>query len=613
MRRRRRHGWEPGRLAAAWAAAALLCAPGARAQLQHADDGSFKTGELISLDLKGVDIIDVLKLLSQKGELNFVAGQNVSGRVTIFAKDVDVWDAFELIVDANDLAYDIRGDMISVMTARDYELNYGQRFQEPTRQVALPLKHASVVQVVAILNQVKSAVGRIVADETTNTLVLRDTVGHLADMRRLIENLDRPTESRVYRLQYADAEKIGEKFVELLTPVGTATVDARTNRIIVRDMPERLERLDQIVRAFDIPDGQVLIEAKIISVLLSDDLSLGIDWERVLGGIDARARSNFRVLGDVVGGTATGGALSLLSAPGGNTRIVLEALKVLGRTETLSNPRIMVSNRQEARILIGTRQAAVTVTTTVPASGSVVTAPEIQYVDVGTKLFVTPEIRGERQVQLKIRPEVSTATIEEFADSRVPIVTTTEAETTVLVNSGVTLVIGGLIDVTNQRTDRRVPGLGDIPILGAPFRGLTDTKSKRELVVFLTPTITRPDGTAVTAAAGPGEGQPGDAPGIVLRDPIPAGYQQDVRQRLRAHLISAFQEAKLEPGSVTVAFVLRHDGTVESVEEITSSGGDAYVAAAHAALAAAGPFPPFPEGAGATQVRFRLAVEYEGW
>ena len=82
----------------------------------------------ISFDAKGMDIIDVLKLLAEQGNLNLVIGKNVTGKVSIFLKDVEVWDAFEIIVAANDLAYEKQGYIIKVMTARDYELNYGVKF-----------------------------------------------------------------------------------------------------------------------------------------------------------------------------------------------------------------------------------------------------------------------------------------------------------------------------------------------------------------------------------------------------------------------------------------------------------------------------------------------------
>ena len=568
-------------------------------------ESPMRTDQRISLDLKGVDILDVLKLFSQKSGLNFVAGRNVTGRITIFVNDVEVWDAFELIIGANDLAYEQRGDIVTVMTARDYELIYGERFQARTRNLIQPLRYAKAVQVATVLNQVKSTVGQLVVDEATNTLVLTDVPGRLAEMQRLLTGLDRPTQTRVYAFNYAEAEKLKEKVQELLSPVGTFTFDTRTNKAVISDLEEILQKADQVVRAFDVPEGQVLIDAKILKVDLTNSMDLGVDWTKVLGGLDATARSNFRVLSDIVGGTATGGALKLVSGTG-NSQLIIEALKKLTNTETISNPRIMVSNNQEAKILVGTREAVVTTTTTVPATGSTVTAPEIQFVDVGTKLYVTPSVKPDGHVQMKIRPEVSSSEVTTFQNNRIPIVTSTEAETNVLVKSGVTLIIGGLIETKDSRTDSRLPVLGDIPFLGVPFRGSTGTKKKTELVVFLTPQVILPDGSQA-AALPAAEAEPA----VILQEPVPVSYRDAVRQRLQAYLISQFRTSALPPGSAVVSFTLSHDGRLVGTHDITSPQGEPFVVAAAQALDQAQPFPPFPEGAPASEVRFRMAVEYE--
>ncbi|MBI4341993.1 MAG: TonB C-terminal domain-containing protein [Candidatus Omnitrophica bacterium] len=581
---------------ALWVACGLM--GDATAQPATSSESPLKTSQRISLDLKGVDILDVLKLLSQQSGLNFIAGRNVSGRVTIFVNDVDVWEAFELLIGANDLAYEQQGDIVTVMTARDYELIYGEKFQERKETFTQTLQYAKVAQAATVLNQIKSAVGRVVADEATNTLIITDVPARLAEMRELVAQLDRPTETRVYNLNYANAEKLKESVQGLLSPIGTFTFDARTNKVIVSDLKEGLPRIDQLLRAFDSPEGQVLIEAKIVKVDLTNEMDLGIDWQQVLSGVDTTARGNFRVLSDIVGGSATGVALKLLTAPRGNTQVIIEALKKITRTDTLSNPRLMVSNNQEARILVGTREAVVTVTTTVPATGSTVSSPEIQYVDVGTKLYVTPNIKHDGHIQIKIRPEVSSSTVETFQTNRIPIVSSTEAETNVLVKSGSTLIIGGLIETKDTRTDNRVPILGDIPVLGIPFRGSTDIKKKTELVVFLTPQIVLPDGT------------PSTDPAAALRDSLPPAYRQAVRQRLQDHLASQFLSLSLPKGSVVVSFVLNRDGRFVGSQEVTSPEGEPFVTAATVALAQAQPFPPFPSETPADEVRFRLAVDY---
>jgi type IV pilus assembly protein PilQ len=607
--------------AAVWLAG--LTTPMALAQAPPAPERPAMTAQRISLDLKGVDILDVLKLLSQKSGLNFVAGRNVTGRVTLFVSEVDVWDAFELIISANDLAYERRGDIVTVMTARDYELIFGEKFQARTQHRVHTLRYAKGAQVAAVLNQLKSSIGRVVVDETTDTLILTDVPDRLRQMQELLDQLDQPTRSQVFRLNYAKAAELQDKVQERLSPIGTAAVDERTNTLVVSDLAGVLRSVEQLVQAFDLADGEVLIEARILTVELTDDMSLGVDWRQLFSGMDLAARSNLRVLGDIVNGTATGQALRFASAPKENTQIIIEALKKLAKTETLSNPRIMVANDQEAKILVGTKEAIVTVTTTVPATGSTVSSPEIEFVDVGTKLFVTPNVKPNGHIQLKIRPEVSTSKVETFQGNRIPIVSTTEAETTVLVKSGVTVIIGGLIETKAARTEHRVPVLSDLPALGRMFRGTTDTQRKSELVVFLTPEIINPDGSpyvppelppALVGQAGhpsPAERpEEEELPTIILQEPVPAAYRDLIRRRLGAHLAEQFRQAALRRGSVVVSFVLSQEGRMIGPDDITSSQGEPFILAARKALRQAEPFPPFPDGAPADRVRFRLAVEY---
>jgi len=566
--------------------------------------------QTISLDLKGVDILDVLKLLSQKSGLNFVAGRNVTGRVTIFAKDVGVWEAFERIISANDLAYEREGSLVNVMTSRDYELLYGVKFQERKANRVFTLKFAKAEQLATVLNQLKSSIGRVVVDPASNTIILHDTPERVEEMARFMAQLDRPTETRIFSLNYADAEKLKDKVQEFLTPgVGVFSMDARTNKVVVTDLQENLPRIEGLIRAFDEQEGEVLIEAKIVTVELSDSESFGIDWQRVFGGIDSTARSNFRVLSDIVGGTATGAALKFIEGDSSNTQIVVEALKTFGTVDTISNPRITVSNNQEAKILVGTKEAFVTVTTTVPATGSVVTSPEIQFVDVGTKLFVTPSIKRNGHVQLKIRPEVSTAKIESFQSNRIPIVTTTEAETSVLVKSGSTLIIGGLIDNKISNTKNQLPVIGNVPFLGAAFRSRINTVKKTELVLFLTPQIISPSGEHVVDF-------PDISPVKIVMEtppegaaPVPSSYQAMIHDLLNEQFAKHFHATSPQAGSMTLSFLVGQDGRLIGPPEI-SSPQELLTQLAHAVMATVS-FPPFPEGTTANQVRFRVVVDYQ--
>ena len=173
----------------------------------------------------------------------------------------------------------------------------------------------------------------------------------------------------------------------------------------------------------------------------------------------------------------------------------IKILKTIGETKLLSSPRIAAVNNEEASILIGTREAYITDTVT-QGQSTTTTAESVTFLDVGVQLNVTPVINEDGFVTMKIRPEVSaidrylttyysTGTVR----SEIPIVSTTTAETTVMVKDGYTIIIGGLIKDETVRTTKKIPILGDIPFLGMAFRQIDEDKEKTEIVVFLTPHI----------------------------------------------------------------------------------------------------------------------------
>ena len=191
----------------------------------------------ISLDLKGMDVVEALKTLAAKGNMNLVIGSNVRGRVTMFLKDVAVADAFEIILAANDLASEKKGDITYVMSQRDYELLYGERYGDKKETKVIQLKYAKVSEAEKVLSQIKTKIGRIIADETSGTLIIMDTPKAVAQAAELVKKIDKPTERVVFELGYARAEDLSVKLQEILTKgVGVIQVDERTNKIVVTDL-----------------------------------------------------------------------------------------------------------------------------------------------------------------------------------------------------------------------------------------------------------------------------------------------------------------------------------------------------------------------------------------
>jgi len=441
------------------------------------------------LELKDMDILDVLKLVSKKSGLNIVAGSNVRGKITIYLKNVDVWDALRIILETNNLAYERIGNIIKVLTEKDYELIYGKKFSDKTKVKIIPLAYTSSAGIVPLLTQMKSIIGKVLSDEKSNTVVLIDTPAKLQEMSVFIERVDIPVSTKTFTLSYSKAEDLEEKISKILTKnAGSINIDTRTNKMVVRDTPAKLKEIEDIIAAFDERHTEVLIEAKIVQVVLSDQYKMGIDWQYL-----AAKEHNLGLQGnfDILSASEKFGKLSIGTIDPDEYEAFIEFLDTVGTTNTLSSPHITVINNQEAKILVGSNEPYVTTTTTTTASGPVTTSESVNFIEVGVKLFVTPVIAQDDFITMDIRPEISSVTsyLTTSDNNQIPIVETSEAETTVMVKDGTTIIIAGLMKDENIKTVKKIPLLGDIPLLGLAFRSKDDLVRKTETVIFLTPHI----------------------------------------------------------------------------------------------------------------------------
>lgn len=437
------------------------------------------------LELKDMDIVDVLKLISKKSGLNIVAGANVRGKVTIYLKNVDVRDALRIILEANGLAYVEESDIVKVLTGKDFEDRYGYQFGNQKETRIIQLQNASASDLVAVLNQMKSPTGSVVGDANSNTVIMTDRLDKIIMMENFAHRTDIPITSEIFTLKYAKAEDVAKKIEGILTKgISKIEWDERSNKIIVTDTADKIKEIANLVRAFDEKQPQVLIEAKIIQVVLSDTFKFGVDWQAIVRDYHTLTlTSDFNVLSN----TDKSGKLSIGTIDNDDYDVLIEALETVGDTNTLSSPRILAVNKEEAKILVGSSEPYVTSETVTTASGPVTSSESVNFIDVGVKLYVTPTIHGDGYITMKIKPEVSSVTryLTTSENNEIPIVDTSQAETTITVKDGVTVVLGGLIKDEDINSVNKVPLLGDVPFLGAIFRNKSQTTRKTELVIFL--------------------------------------------------------------------------------------------------------------------------------
>ena len=567
----------------------------------------------ITLDIKGMDIIDVLKIISQRTGMNIVASKGLAGKVTIFLKDVDAWDALEIILLANDLAYVVDGDIVTIMTGREYETLYGERFKDKKEVRIIKLNYANAAEAAKALTQVKTAIGRVVVDAGSNTLILMETKDRLAQMEEMVKIMDLPTVTKIFPLDYAKSDKLNPKIQDMITKgVGTMRFDERTNKLVVTDLPEKVKEIEKVINAFDEKTRQVLIDAKIVQVELNDKFQAGIDWKAVF--------KDFTVQQTLSAGLTTGGKITLATLVFGKDRNTLDALmdflSTTGKTNIISSPRVTALDGQEAKIMVGTKEAYITATTITPATGAVTTAESVNFVDVGIQLYVTPTINKEGYVVMKIRPVVSSvgSRIKTTASpDGVPIVKTSEAETSILVKDGMTIVMGGLMEDKVSKNMTKIPVLGDIPVLGFVFRNTNNEVKKTELVIFLTPTIISGDFVepipGMKSSSAYREYYYDGARNNVLNNAL---YYQDVRGKiLSAALKYAAESQNKMSGEAIVSFSLASDGSLTGEPALVNKAQPELAELALRSVKDSAPFPPFPKLLRRDTENFKIRISFE--
>ena len=389
------------------------------------------------------------------------------------------------------------------------------------------LNHAFAAEVVRLLSSLnlvsaeqKASGGgiKVSADERTNSVLLSGERGDRLKYRAIIADLDSPVESsgntHVVYLRYADASNlatilsgVGQEAIKAeaanvnqASPAGKSAsvnvqADEESNALVISAPASIFPSMRSVIQQLDIPRAQVHIEAIIAEVSLDTSRELGVQW--LLNNEDEGPVFTTRFAGagagidSVIGGVIPDGAtlgLGQLEDGGLSFVTLIRALAGDAETNLLSTPSIVTLDNQEAEIIVGQNVPFVTGEST--STGSDTTNPfrTIERQDVGVSLKVTPQINEGNAITMDIEQEVSN--VAGTASSAVDIVTNKRSiRTTVQLEDGSMLVLGGLIDENVINSEQKVPLLGDIPVLGALFRSTRLTKVKQNLMVFIRATI----------------------------------------------------------------------------------------------------------------------------
>ncbi len=371
---------------------------------------------LISAD--DADIRHVFAKLSEVAQISIIPSPEIQGRISLNLRDVRIDAALKAIIASQDYVIERDDNIIIVRTLAETA-----RRKHQNRKLIVKIyrpNFLSAVELIGLIEPLLSSDGRHSA-----------TSPDLAGL--------------------ADAD-------------GLSACDATAQRdtVIVQDVPEVLDQIDQILVDVDVPPLQVSIEAKILSVRLSDGIQQGIDLSQLPCHRDSGVSM------------AEGGlkqARLSCSIP-----TFIKSCERLADTSVVTSQRIQVLNKHRAEMLIGDRIGYQS------QAGS-----EVRFMDAGTRLILRPSVSADGFIRLDIHPERSSATAAKR--SRQPVQTTAELTTQVMIRDGATVAIGGLIAEQGTDTTNRLPGVGAIPVIGIPFRSKRERLQRTELIVLVTPKI----------------------------------------------------------------------------------------------------------------------------
>ncbi len=410
-------------------------------------------GKKISLDFQNADIINILRLIADVSNLNVITSEDVQGKVTMRLIDIP-WDqALDVILKTNKLDMVREGNIIRIA---------------PAAKVAEERK--------AFMDAKKALVESKVVEEEVEELV-----------------------NEIFSVSYSTAEDLKGNLEKIKSKRGDISIDARTNTIIVKDIKKKIADMKSLIEKLDKRTPQVLIEARIVEVNRNFSKELGIEWG---GKSNFTTDANFPNTVGISGSSASitgssaintgavvlpagatigsGGAISV--SLGNLTNMLdlrLSALEATGKARILSTPKITAMDNKQAVIESGR---------IIPYPTTSSAGTKIEFADATISLTVTPRITPDNHISMKISATKNEA---DFANQvqGVPSIIKKRADTEVLIRNGDTTVIGGLYKTTNTENIAGVPWFMRIPIIGWMFKKKTDKDDGEELLIFITPRV----------------------------------------------------------------------------------------------------------------------------
>ncbi|HVA34044.1 MAG TPA: secretin N-terminal domain-containing protein [Candidatus Baltobacteraceae bacterium] len=429
------------------------------------------TAGLVTIDVHDVEIGDVVALLAAESGVNLVTDASVKPeRITLHLHDVTFDAALAAIAAAHGLTVRREGTILIVAAA--------QTLSRDGDTAVIALRHAQPEDVAKEISDALPQGTVIVPDKRTGSVIVEGDANTTNRARRLVGLLDGPRfsqtagrQTKSYRLRYLKPDDVVTK-LKVTTPDGSFLADEEQNAVLVTGGERVQASAQSLIASLDVASPQVLFEVKVADITpVNDSSNVGFEF----GGLD--------LTGQPLAGAAeyafTGGTIPV------NVRLNLLVSK--GHAQILATPKLVTINNKEADLMIGETYPIV-------YSTSVLGGQNVQYVDIGVHLRLTPTIGTDGSVTAELHPEYSE--LIGFTSTGYPIVANRKIDSTLRVADNQTIVLGGLMRETSNETLEKVPGLADIPIIGKLFQNRSSNHERDEIVFLITPHVIYPGGSS---------------------------------------------------------------------------------------------------------------------
>lgn len=430
----------------------------------------------ISIDVHDADVADVIALLAAQSGINIVADSSIKPeKVTLHLHDVTFDDALTVLVESHDLQVRRQNGILIIGASDSMNRRYGDgNDPRSAKTVVLALAHASPQDVADEIRGGLPDGTVIVADKRTASVIVTGNADTIARARALAAALDAPAYAansgnlaHVYQLRYLKPSEVGAALKGVL-PDASYVADDAQNAVVVSGNEEVQHTAAQFLHSMDVPSPQVLFEVRVADIEpVSEQSDVGLQF----GGYD--------LTGQPISGAATYAFTRNSIAI--NAR--LNALVSEGHAQILATPKLVTVNNKEADLLIGETYPVTYYDTRLGGQ-------QVQFVDVGVKLRLTPTIGADGSVTAEMHPEYSA--IQGFVGGY-PVIANRKVDSTLRVKDNQTIVLGGLLRDIDSETVTKIPFLADIPVFGKIFQNREHQHTRDEVVFLITPHVLFPN------------------------------------------------------------------------------------------------------------------------